>query len=120
MNKTKTEGMWIGRNRLERDKISEIQWTDNGIRILGGGGNQMTLFFSSNCSFIIIVLCELLVRCQLFAQKCLNCREVNIIMLGVTLPLVMYMCLGIFCKWVLLHYHVLQHIILNSCRCCGF
>ena len=85
----------------------------------------MTLFFSSNCSFIIIVLCKLLVRCQLFAQKCLNCREIahylaNIIMFGVTLPLVMYMYLEIFCKWVLLHYHVLQHIILNNCRCCGF
>ena len=35
LNKTKTEGMWIGRNRLEGDKISEIRWTDNGIRILG-------------------------------------------------------------------------------------
>ena len=41
-----------------------------------GGENQMTLFFSSNCSFIIIVLCKLLVRCQLFAQKCLNCQEI--------------------------------------------
>ena len=60
----------------------------------------MTLFFSSNCSFI--VLCKLLVRCQLFAQKCLNCQE----MFGVTLPLVMYMYLEIFCKWVLLLYHV--------------
>ena len=27
--------MWIGRNRLEGDKISKIRWTDNGIRILG-------------------------------------------------------------------------------------
>ena len=60
-----------------------------------------------NHSFI--VLCELLMPYQLFAQKCSNCQEIkkNIKMLGVspnTLSLVSY--IGIFCYWVLLHYNM--------------
>ena len=62
-----------------------------------------------------IVLCELLMPCQIFAQKCSNCQEINqnIKTLGVssntlnTVPFVIY--IGIFCYWVLLHY--------NCCTC---
>ena len=64
-------------------------------------------FSSLNHNFI--VLCELLMSCQLFAQKCSNLsrNNQNVKMFGVppnTLPLVIYK--GIFCYLVLLHYNM--------------
>ena len=47
----------------------------------------MTLFFFSNRS--VIVLCKLLMHCQLFAQNCLNCQEIVEIS----------KCLGSLCHW---------------------
>ena len=65
---------------------------------------QWNYFSSLDHNFI--VLCELLMPCQLFAQKCSNCREITKISMfgGDTLPLVIY--IGIFCYWVLLHYNM--------------
>ena len=73
------------------------------------------IFYSLNHN--CIVLCELLMPCQLFAQKCSNCQELTKISkcLAVwgppppppppnTLPLVIY--IGIFRYWVLLHYNM--------------
>ena len=35
LNKNKTEGMWIGRNKLNKDKIGDIKWPDGPIKALG-------------------------------------------------------------------------------------
>ena len=63
-----------------------------------------------------IVLCELLMPCQLFAQKCSNCQEINqnIKMFGVppnTLPLVIYIMDNL-----LLGIITLQHVSQNNCQ----
>ena len=63
--------------------------------------------YFSSLNYNFIVLCELLMPCQLFVQKCSNCQEITKISkcLGSppnTLSLVIYMYIGIFCYWVVL------------------
>ena len=75
------------------------QWID-----LVCGENQMKLFF-------FIVLCELLMPCQLFAQKCSNCQEITKISKCLWPPpppehYAIGNIHGIFCYWVLLHYNM--------------
>ena len=57
------------------------------------------IFLHWNLNHNFIVLYELLMPCQLFAQKCSNCQEITEIWkCSNTLPLVMY--IGISCYWV--------------------
>ena len=35
LNRSKSEGMWIGNDRLSKEKPQMIKWSDNGLRILG-------------------------------------------------------------------------------------
>ena len=70
------------------------------------GEKQMNFFPPLNYNFI--VMRELLMPCQLFAQKCSNCQKRTKISKcsGVPRTLCQMLLIGIFCYWVLLHYNI--------------
>ena len=70
-NLLKEAGGWNGSSLgISRRNIHYSQW-----KVLVCGKNQMNYF--SLLSHNFIVLCELLMPCQLFAQKCSNCQEIT-------------------------------------------
>ena len=75
---------------------------------MGGGGTKGSLT-------------ELLMPCQLFAQKCSNCQEITKISKCSGPPehsaignIHTFLYIGIFCYWVLLHYNTC--VIQNNFR----
>ena len=80
---------------------------------LVSGENQWNYFSSLNHNFI--VLCELLIPCQLFAQKCWNSQEITKISKCLGSP--KHSAIGNM-HWdiLLLGIITLQHVIQNDCR----
>ena len=67
--------------------------------------------YLSSLNHNFIVLCELLMPCQLFVQKCSNCQETTEISKCSGSPRTLChwqytLYIGIFCYWVLLHYNM--------------